>query len=95
MLKICGMVTQTKADSERFSIDFLFYKQRRVNFEGFLTVYVCLSLLSKEKRKRNRKKPNEYSQFLFILKYIIIQFTKQTIAGIIFSLTESRMFAFW
>ena len=96
MLKIiCGMVTQTIADSERFSIDFSFYKQRRVNFVGFfLTVCVCLSLLSKEKRKRNSKKPNAYSQFLFILKYIIIQFTKQTIAGIIFSLTASHMFAF-
>ena len=83
------MVTQTIADSERFSIDFSFYKQRRVNFVGFfLTVCVCLLLLSKEKRKRNSKKPNAYSQFLFILKYIIIQFAKQTISGIIFSLTE-------
>ena len=93
MLKIiCGMVTQTMADSERFSIDFSFYKQRRVNFEGFfLTVCVCLSLLSKEKRKRNSKKPNAYSQFLFILKYIIIHFTKQTITGIIFSLIESHI----
>ena len=88
------MVTRTIADSERFSIDFSFCKQRRVNFVGFLTVCVCLSLLSKEKRKRNSKKPNAQSQFLFILIYIISQFTKQTIAGIIFSLTESHMFAF-
>ena len=95
MLKIiCGMVTRTIANSERFSINFSFYKQRRVNFVGFLTVCVRLSLLNKEKRKRNSKKPNAHSQFLFILKYIIIQFTKQTIAGIIFSLTESHMFAF-
>ena len=85
MLKIiCGMVTQTIADSERFSIDFLFYKQRRVNFVGFFDS-LCLSFIAE---------PNEYSQFLFILEYIIIQFTKQTIAGIIFSLTESHMFAF-
>ena len=96
MLKIiCGMVTRTIADSERFSIDFSFCKQRRVNFVGFfLTVCVCLSLLSKEKRKRNSKKPNAHSQFLFILKYIISKFTKQTIAGIILSLTESHMFPF-
>ena len=96
MLKIiCGLIIQTIADSERFSIDFSFYKQRGVNFAVFfLTVCVCLSLLSKEKRKRNSKKPNAYSQFLFVLKYIIIQFTKQKIAGIIFSLTESHMFAF-
>ena len=60
----------------------------------FFTVCVCLLLLSKKKRKRNSKKPNAYSQFLFILKYIIIQFTKQTISGIIFSLTELHMFAF-
>ena len=57
MLKtLCGMVTQTIADSKRFSIDFSFYKQRRVNFVlFFFTVCVCLSLLSKEKRNRNNK----------------------------------------
>ena len=57
MLKtLCGMVTQTIADSDRFSINFTFCKQRRVNFAGFFfTVSVCLSLLSKEKRKRNSK----------------------------------------
>ena len=95
MLKIiCGMVTQTIADSERFSIDFSFYKQRRVTFVGFFDS-LCLSFIAEQrKKKRNSKKPNAYSQFLFILKYIIIQFTKQTIAGIIFSLTESHMFAF-
>ena len=74
---LCGMVTQTVADSERFITNFSFYKQRRVNFVVFLTVCVCLSLLSKEKRKCNSKRPNAYGQFLFVLKYIIIQFTKK------------------
>ena len=94
MLKIiCGMVTRTIADSERFSIDFSFCKQRRVNFVGFFDS-LCLSFIAEQRKKRNSKKPNAHSQFLFILKYIISQFTKQTIAGIIFSLTESHMFAF-
>ena len=85
------MVTRTIADSERFSIDFSFCKQRRVNFVGFFDS-LCLSFIAEQrKRKRNSKKPNAHSQFLFILIYIISQFTKQTIAGIIFSLTESHI----
>ena len=53
MLKIiCGMVTHTIADSECFSIDFSFYKQRRVNFVGFIDS-LCLSFIA-EKRKKEK-----------------------------------------
>ena len=52
MLKIiCGMVAQTIADSERFSIDFSFYKQRRVNFEGFFFDSLCLSFIAEQRKK--------------------------------------------
>ena len=51
MLKIiCGMVTQTIADSKRFSIDFSFYKQRRVNFCGFF-YSLCLSFIAEQRKK--------------------------------------------
>ena len=60
------MVTKTIANSEHLSIDYSFYKQRRVNFVVFLTVLheecVCLSLQSKEKSKRNNKMLNAYNQ---------------------------------
>ena len=45
------MVTQTIADSERFSIDFSFYKQRRVNFVVFL-YSLCLSIIAKQRKKK-------------------------------------------
>ena len=41
--------------------------------------------------------PNAYNQFMFVLKWIIIQkfqFTKKTIARVILSLAESHIFAF-
>ena len=45
-----GMVTQTIADSERFTIDFSFYKQRRVNFVGFFLDSLCLSFIAEQKK---------------------------------------------
>ena len=52
MLKIiCGMVTQTTADSERLSIDFSFYKQRRVNFVGFFFDSLFLSFIAEQRKK--------------------------------------------
>ena len=55
MLKIiCGMVTQTTADSERFSIDFSFYKQRGVNFVGFFDS-LCLSFIAEQRKNKKEQ----------------------------------------
>ena len=55
MLKIiCGMVTRTIADSERFSIDFSFCKQRRVNFVGFFDS-LCLSFIAEQRKKKKEQ----------------------------------------
>ena len=48
------MVTQTKTDSERFSIDFLFYKQRKVNFVGFFDS-LCLSFIAEQRKKKKEQ----------------------------------------
>ena len=45
------MVTRTIADSERFSIDFSFCKQRRVNFVGFFES-LCLSFIAEQRKKK-------------------------------------------
>ena len=49
------MVTQTIADSERFSIDFSFYKQRRVNFVGFFDS-LCLSFIAEQRKEKEHQK---------------------------------------
>ena len=55
MLKItCGMVTQTIADSEHFSIGFSFYKQKRVNFVGFFDS-LCLSFITEQRKKKKEQ----------------------------------------
>ena len=48
------MVTRTIADSERFSIDFSFCKQRRVNFVGFFDS-LCLSFIAEQRKKKKEQ----------------------------------------
>ena len=65
------MVTQTIADSERFSIDFLFYKQRRVNFVGFFDSF-CLSFIAEQRKKKGTVKSRMHTVSFCLYKNLLL-----------------------